>query len=84
MLITIGSVTTASRLAKLIEREAHLKASVMHTPSELNKGGCSYSVRVNCDDYIYISSLLKKYNIRIKHCYKEVCTPEGCVYNVLS
>ena len=84
MLITIGSVTTASRLAKLIEREAHLKASVMHTPSELNKGGCSYSVRVNCDDYNYIRSLSAKYNISIKHCYKEVCTPEGCVYNVLS
>ena len=84
MLITIGSVTTASRLAKLIEREMHLKARVMHTPSELNKGGCSYSVRVNTDNCNYIRKISETYNIKIKRCYEEMFTREGCVYNELS
>lgn len=84
MLITIGSVTTASRLAKLIEKEMHLKARVMHTPSQLNKGGCSYSVIVTSDNCDYIRNLAEKYNIKIKRCYEEIFTREGCVYNVLS
>ena len=84
MLITIGSVTTASRFAKLIERELNLKSVVTHTPSELNKGGCSYSVRVLSDDCKGIKQLAEKYNVRIKHCYKETLTAEGRVYSVLS
>jgi len=50
ILITIGSVTTASRFARVMERRAGKHASVVQTPSELNTGGCSYSVKINESD----------------------------------
>ena len=50
MLITIGSITTATRAVKTIEAKTGIKGQVVHTPSEINRGGCSYSVRYS-DDY---------------------------------
>ena len=47
MYILIGSVTTATRLKKAAEKIIGFPAYVVHTPSALNQGGCSYSVRVD-------------------------------------
>lgn len=41
----MGSVTTATRLSRELQRRG-VAARVVHTPSEVNSGGCSYSVRV--------------------------------------
>lgn len=45
----VGSVTTASRLARELERR-QIRATVTHTPSHINRGGCSYSVRIRAAD----------------------------------
>lgn len=42
----VGSVTTAARLSRELAKRG-ISASVMHTPPELDRGGCSYSVRVD-------------------------------------
>ena len=47
MYILVGSVTTATRLKKVAEKIIGFPAYVVHTPSALNQGGCSYSVRVD-------------------------------------
>ena len=47
MYILVGSVTTATRLKKAAEKIIGFPAYVVHTPSALNQGGCSYSVRVD-------------------------------------
>ena len=43
---SIGSVTTAARFARDLERHG-IRAEVVHTPTKINAGGCSYSVRVD-------------------------------------
>lgn len=47
MYILVGSVTTAARLKKAIEKIVGIPAYVTHTPSAIHTGGCSYSVRVD-------------------------------------
>ncbi len=47
MYITVGSATTAERLKKAAEKIIGFPAYVVHTPSSLNKGGCSYSLRLD-------------------------------------
>ena len=66
---SIGSVTTAARFARDLERHG-IRAEVVHTPTKINAGGCSYSVRV---DKKYKKELLmiaemKKY--RLKKLYR--------------
>lgn len=83
MLITIGSVTTATRLARLLERNTGYPASVVHTPSEINKGGCSYSVRVNDNMLSQAKKIIKDYNVPIKKIYLEHMKGGKHVYNVI-
>lgn len=52
-LAAIGSITTAVKLKKNIMRTSGITASVVHTPSDINKGGCSYSLRFK-QEYIPI------------------------------
>lgn len=44
LVITVGSVTAASRLEKLLRRKAGVSSTVIHTPSAISGAGCSYSV----------------------------------------
>ncbi len=47
MYILVGSVTTATRLKKAAEKNIGFPAYVVHTPSAIHAGGCSYSVRID-------------------------------------
>ena len=71
MYILTGSITSASRLAKAVEKIGGRPASVVHTPSSIHGGGCSYSVR--CDDGIsdFIYDIAKDNGITIKGIYAE-------------
>lgn len=44
MYIVTGSVTSAVRLKRVLESAAGHPAEVVHTPAEIKRGGCSYSV----------------------------------------
>lgn len=61
----IGSVTTATRLSRELMRRG-VSADVVHTPSEINSGGCSYSVRLPAQnrDILEQTALEKRYKIR--------------------
>ena len=54
ILVEVGSITSATRLAKRLARAGDKSARVISTPKELGKSGCSYSVKAseNSVDFI--------------------------------
>ena len=81
MLVTIGSITTASRAAKIIRSVLGINVQVIHTPSKLNRGGCSYSIRFSDNYHMSVKRVISEYNIPVKRWYGE---SDGGVYNDLS
>ena len=81
MLVTIGSITTASRAAKVIRRVPGINVQVIHTPTQLNRGGCSYSIRFSDNYHMSVKRVISEYNIPVKRWYGE---SDGGVYNDLS
>ena len=71
MLITIGSITTATRAVKIIEAKTGIKGQVVHTPSEINQGGCSYSIRYSDDYENHLRRIVKENRIPAKKWYRE-------------
>lgn len=71
MYILVGSVTTATRLKKTIEKTIGFPAYIVHTPSALNKGGCSYSVRIDDRAKNEVKKIVSDYEIPIKKIYIE-------------
>lgn len=71
MYIVVGSVTTATRLARILEKRVGIPASVAHTPSAIKSGGCSYSVRINDNALGAARRVVDEYGINIKGMYKE-------------
>lgn len=81
MLVTIGSITTASRAAKVIRRVLGINVQVIHTPTQLNRGGCSYSIKFSDNYHMSVKRVISEYNIPVKRWYGE---SDGGVYNDLS
>ena len=54
ILAVVGAVTTATRLAKKLERLGDIRARVVNTPSELGGSGCSYSVRASLSNEAFL------------------------------
>ena len=84
MLVTIGSITTAERLARIIERGTGSPAAVVHTPASINKGGCSYSVRFNDIYENDVKRLIREYKVQVKRFYREGLSGAGRVYHDIS
>ena len=84
MYVIVGSITSAIRLSKLIEKYSGLPTSVVHTPSALNKGGCSYSVKTEAGDTKMIFQLAKEAGVTIKGIYGEKIESGGRVFYDLS
>ena len=80
----IGSVTTAGRLARKMQEAGDLSARVVHTPSEFNNGGCSYSVKTAFCSAEPIYRIANTNRIRIKRCYRENYVNGRKVYNAIS
>lgn len=84
MYILIGSVTTATRLKKAAEKIIVFPAYVVHTPSALNQGGCSYSVRVDDRALNEIRKIAGDNEIPIRRIYIERTVNGERVYDVVS
>lgn len=69
--VVVGSITTMARLARILEREAGIPASVAYTPSALGGGGCSYSVRIAERELRAAREIISEYGIRVKGIYIE-------------
>ena len=85
MYILVGSITTAMRLKRLLERNYGIPSDVMHTPSELNHGGCSYSVRTKIPNISsYAKIIAEEYGISIRKIYAEELVNGERVFHAIS
>lgn len=88
MYIVLGSVTSATRLAKAIEREMGIPAYVVHTPSAIRSGGCSYSVNVSGMRTAYDAEqalkIAEEQGASVKNIYNDEYRNGERVYNALS
>lgn len=84
MYVITGSSTTAMRLKKAVERTVGYPADVVHTPSALNKGGCSYSVKIDDRAVDEAIKVAKNLGIKIKGLYMEEIVKGERVYHVIS
>lgn len=71
MYVIVGSVTTAARLKRLAERIIGIPVYVVHTPSAINRGGCSYSLRLDNRALGDIKAIAADNNITLKGIYTE-------------
>ena len=71
MYVLVGSSTTAERLKKSVEKVVGFPAYVVHTPSGIKHGGCSYCVRLDDRALQEVRTIASDNEINIKGIYKE-------------
>ena len=81
MHIVTGSITSALRLSKAIEKQYGQITSVVHTPLEIKKSGCSYSVKTDFEDVGKIRKTAHDAGVDIKGIYMEK-TEGGGYYDI--
>ena len=64
ILIVAGSITNATRLEKRLLSYGDKRARIINTPSEISKGGCSYSVVASFSSDQYVRSGIRGVNVR--------------------
>lgn len=84
IIITVGAITSAVRLEKKLNSLGDVKASVIHTPTEINKGGCSYSVKTTLNKLPLIEEIIAENRIKIKKVYIEDIINGESAYRDLS
>ncbi len=84
LIITIGSVTTAARINKKIKSLSNIKSSVIHTPSAISQGGCSYSIRTNFANLNLIRKMAEENKITYKKLFTETKINGELEYNDIS
>lgn len=84
LIVTVGSVTTAARLEKILRKTKGISAAVIHTPTVLNNGGCSYSVVSNRENLYYIKETVKEHGLNVKKYYVEEIYRGEKRYHVIS
>ncbi len=66
----IGSVNRAAMMKKILEKQG-IDAYVVHTPPQLNKGGCSYSVKFRKNLLDTVIQTANNSRIKIKGIYAD-------------
>ena len=84
MYIVVGSSTAAARLKKAVEKIVGFPAYVVHTPSAINKGGCSYSVRLDDRALDEIRTIADENGLSFKKIYIEKIENGERVYHAVS
>ena len=84
LIITVGSVTTAVRIKKKLSSLGDKSASVIHTPSFINSGGCSYSVKTDNKNLNLVTSLAEEKQIKYKKLFTESNDNGGTEYHDIS
>ena len=64
ILIVAGSITNATRLEKRLLAYGDKRTRVINTPSEISKGGCSYSVVASFSSENFVRRGMKGVNIK--------------------
>lgn len=83
ILVTIGSTTSAMRLARLLKAETRYRADVVHTPAVLNRGGCSYAIRTEAGAVEYLRRIAGQYHLPLQAVYRIEVVNGKCGYHAL-
>lgn len=84
ILAVTGSVTAATRLLRELERHGCINSRVVHTPTVLSNGGCSYSVRIGEECMQALNESAKIRRIKIKGIFKEYLEKGEYIYESIS
>lgn len=84
LLVTVGSITTAARLEKLLRKTKGINARVVHTPAAINTGGCSYSVMTDGGNLYYVKETAAENGIKVRKFYMEEIFEGEKRYHVIS
>lgn len=84
LIVTVGAVTTAMRLEKKLNFLGDINATVIHTPIEINSGGCSYSVKTTLSKLPLIEKIISDNKIKIKRVFIEENYDGERKYRVIS
>lgn len=84
MYIVVGSSTMAERFKKAAERTIGFPAYVVHTPSAISTGGCSYSVRMDDRALYEVRRVAYNSGIPIKNIYITKTENGESVYHAVS
>ena len=69
MYVLVGSITTAMRLKRLLDNVNGIDSDVVHTPTKLKDGGCSYSLRASNDALDAVKQICDEYSVNIRKIY---------------
>lgn len=84
ILAMTGSITSATRLAGELERLGCLNARVVHTPTAIKSGGCSYSVKMPEECKTKLEKIRTSKNLKIKKVLLEKTDGKERIYNDIS
>ncbi len=83
ILVTVGSTTSAIRLARLLRARTRFRAEVVHTPASLNRGGCSYAIRTEIGAVKYLREIAEQYHLPFRTIYRIETMNGECVYHAV-
>ena len=75
LIITAGSITTAVRIKKMLNSIGDINATIINTPSSINSGGCSYSVKTSYNNLNMVRNLADEKKMKFRKLYMQ--TNEG-------
>ncbi len=84
LIITAGSITTAVRIKKTLNSIGGINATVINTPSSINQGGCSYSVRTDYNNLNLVRNLASEKKIKFRKLYMQTNEGGEVLYNAIS
>ena len=84
ILAVVGPINAATRIYKELRKRGCKSIEVIHTPSSINSGGCSYSVRFSETYLDEFNSLLYDGRYKIKGLFREKMSDDGSVYYDIS
>ena len=82
LLITVGSVTTANRLNRILSGE--VGSRIIHTPIKISGGGCSYSLITNGDNFEKVKGIINANGIKVKGYFMETESKGEKGYHAIS
>lgn len=71
VLIVFGSLTTANKINKELERKLRISSRVMQTPKNIPLKSCSYCLRINSENLNKVWDFIKELDVYTKGVYSE-------------
>ena len=84
IIVVIGAITSVTAFSKRLKKFYKIPSKIVHTPSVLGGGGCSYSLLLNKNYLREVEEVSKNFKIKIKGIYSVEKQEKKEVYHVIS